>query len=140
MIDVAKEKTTVGNLKNLCSDLSDYSVKLYTSASKVPSVFETNVATNEIENLLDTTKTYQDKVDNISTQISSLNGIIDEVYQEELREQQALNKENTPSTKKDVEETQEEVIEEPKEAQVEKKEESKNWNYNNGVMIIVNNR
>ena len=129
MIDVASEKSKVGSMKIICSDLSDEAIKLANIAKKVPDVFQTDVATNEIENLLNKSSGYKDHIDSTSGQVDSLNGIIDDVYAEELAEQQAQASKNS---KTNLEEDDSE------DSSDSNNSNSGTSNYSDGVLIINN--
>ena len=87
MINPDTEHAKVTQMKNVAIEISDSVASLSKSMNNIPEIFQGDRVGDSINELVEHSKNIDSEASSLSSQIDSINGIIDAVYEEELEEQ-----------------------------------------------------
>ena len=90
MINVSEEKAKAAKMKQVAVDIVDATTKLGDSMKNISESFRGDKVDSTINEMVEHSTRINNGASSIPDQVSSLNGIIDAVYEEELEEQKRL--------------------------------------------------
>ncbi len=103
MINVSEEKTKASKMKQTVIDINDNVATLNSNISKTSELFHGDKVNDYVNELINHSTNIVNSASSLGDQVSSINGAIDLVYQEELAEQKRLQDlENKRKEKKEM--------------------------------------
>ena len=82
MINVSEEKAKVAKMKQTITDINNDTTKLCNSMKNTSSIFQGDKVSDSINELVEHSTKISNEASNLENQISGINGVIDQVYQE----------------------------------------------------------
>jgi hypothetical protein len=101
MINVSNEKAKIALMKQTAGDINDNAIKLCDDLKKTSDIFQGNKVDDAINELTNHSSKIKDEASFLTIKVDSLNGVVNQIYQEQVdeenrrkREQNNLKKEN----------------------------------------------